>query len=68
MEEESVGNWEWDALSLGNQREDLLGSSQIYDSNQVVTKFKMLEASIALEDLLLSSRRSSRFEQYPQSF
>lgn len=36
MEEESLGNWEWreeEALSLGNQREDLLGSSQNYDSN-----------------------------------
>jgi hypothetical protein len=69
MEEESLGDWEWgsdDVFSLVSQREDLLGSSQVFDSTQVLTKFKMLEASIALEDLLLNSKRSSRFEQYPQ--
>jgi hypothetical protein len=32
--EEEVGNWEWkeeESFALGNQREDLLGSSQIFD-------------------------------------
>lgn len=61
MNEESA-EWEWrseDMLPWGNQREDILGESQIFDSNQIVTKFKMLEASIALEDLLLTSKKSS---------
>jgi hypothetical protein len=65
MEEES-GEWEWkeeNIFSLGSQREDLLGSSQHFGSEQGVTKFKMLEASLALEDSLLNMKKSSRFEQ-----
>jgi hypothetical protein len=44
----------------------MLGSSQLFGSGQGVTKFKMLEASIALEDLLLNSKKSSKVEPYPQ--
>lgn len=54
MDEEE---WEWqgaveelDIFSLPfGQREDMLGESQYFGSSEVVTKFKMLEASIALD-------------------
>lgn len=69
IEEEPIGEWEWrsdEIFPLVYQREDFLNSSQEFGSNQIVTKFKMLEASIALEELLLNTKISSRLEQYQQ--
>lgn len=59
---ESWGEWEWKNENDVPFRDDILGSSQLYSSDQTVTKVKMLEVSMALEDLLLNARNSSRCE------
>ena len=41
-------------------RDDIMGESQGYGSAEIVTNCKMLEASIALDELLLKSRQISR--------
>jgi hypothetical protein len=49
--EEYEWNWgeENEFFPMYSHREDLLSASQSLDSTQIVTKFKMLEASLALE-------------------
>ena len=41
-------------------RDDIMGESQGYGSSEIVTNCKMLEASIALDELLLKSKQISR--------
>ena len=54
--------WELDGFSLPyGQREDFLSSSQGFGSNKEITKCKMLEASIALDEVILRGRQSSQF-------
>ena len=42
------------------QKEDVLGDSRYFGSGEPVTNYKMLEASLKLDELLLRSRQISR--------